>query len=241
MPLQVCVQRVRPEHLGVLLDHVGVVFALEERLLLENEGGEHGAGAPDVEGVVVPAVVQQELRALEVPGSDFDVVVLVGVVVLAEAHVHHHQLPLLCVVHCVLGFDIAVEDAAGVDVGQPLQELVHVVPHVVGREAWVLDVMLLVVDHLDHDALASRLRVFDEVDEVEDVRSALDGVQQHDLTLHLAHGDGDEALDRDALPRRLLRSKVRRPILACPELVVDFVVIWRAPHDCDFLVIFLCH
>lgn len=55
--LDVLVQVVSAQDLRDLDKLVVVVTPLEERLLLENNAGEHGSSAPDIEGVVIVDIV----------------------------------------------------------------------------------------------------------------------------------------------------------------------------------------
>lgn len=100
------------EHLGDDDELVVVVLSLEEGLLLEDHGGEHGSGAPDVERVVVVDVVDEQLGPLEVARGDAHVVVLPRVVELGQAPVDELQDALLGIDNDVLGLHVAVHDAS---------------------------------------------------------------------------------------------------------------------------------
>lgn len=80
------------EHLGNLDELVRVAVAVEEGLLAEDHGGEHGAEGPHVEGVVVLLEVDEELGAFEVAGGDADVVFGTLVVEFGEAPVDEAEL-----------------------------------------------------------------------------------------------------------------------------------------------------
>lgn len=64
--VQVVEEIVGAQNLGDLDELVRVAVAVEERLLAEDHGREHGAQTPHVEGVVVFLEVHQQLRAFEV-------------------------------------------------------------------------------------------------------------------------------------------------------------------------------
>jgi len=85
--VQVVEQVVGAEDLGDLDELVGVAVSVEEGLLAEDHGGEHGAQAPHVQAVVVLLEVDEQLGALEVARGDADVVLGAGVVELGEAPV----------------------------------------------------------------------------------------------------------------------------------------------------------
>lgn len=83
--------------------------------------GEHRAGRPDVEGVIVIVVVDQQLRALEVPRSHAHVVVLPHVVELSQSPVDQLQDLLVRIHDDVLRLDIAMHYALAVAVIQGLR------------------------------------------------------------------------------------------------------------------------
>lgn len=80
------------QHSSYLLQLVVVVAPFEERLFVKNHASHHHPQGPDVEGVVVKLVSDQQLWSLEVPRTDPDVVVFVGQVKLAQAPVDDSQL-----------------------------------------------------------------------------------------------------------------------------------------------------
>lgn len=61
---------------------------MEEWLLAEDHGGEHGSQTPHVEAVIVLLEIDQKLRTLEVSGGNSDVVFGTGVVELGQAPIN---------------------------------------------------------------------------------------------------------------------------------------------------------
>lgn len=72
--VEVVEELISAEDLGDLNELIRVALAMEEGLLAEDHGGEHGAQTPHVQAVVVLLEVDKQLGALEVAGSDTDVV-----------------------------------------------------------------------------------------------------------------------------------------------------------------------
>lgn len=86
--IEVVKKFVGAEDLGDLDELVRVGVAVEEGLLAEDHGGEHGAQAPHVQAVVVLLEVDEQLRAFEVAGSDADIILGSGMVELGQAPVN---------------------------------------------------------------------------------------------------------------------------------------------------------
>lgn len=124
-------------HLCDLDELVVVVVAVEEGLPAEGQPRHHAAEAPHVQAVVIVLQVHQQLRALEVPRRDADVVLPAGVVELGEPPVDQPQLAAGVVDHDVVRLDVPVHDALRVAVVQRHADLVHVVAHVKVRQRGV--------------------------------------------------------------------------------------------------------
>lgn len=80
------------EDLGDLDKLVGVALSVEERLLSEDHGGEHGSQTPHVQAVIVLLEVHQQFWSLEVAGCDANIVFGARVVELSQAPVDETQL-----------------------------------------------------------------------------------------------------------------------------------------------------
>ncbi len=85
--VQIIKQVLRAEHLCDLDELVRVGVAVEEGLLAEDHGREHGAQRPHVERVVVLLEVDEQLGAFEVARRDPDVVLCALVVEFGETPV----------------------------------------------------------------------------------------------------------------------------------------------------------
>lgn len=90
--VQVLEQLLRSKNLGDLDQLIRVAVPVEERFLAEDHRGEHGTQRPHVQGVVVFLVVNEELGALEVSGSDPDVVLRALVVEFRQTPVDQSKL-----------------------------------------------------------------------------------------------------------------------------------------------------
>lgn len=90
--VEVLKELVSAEHLGNLDELIGVALAMEEGLLAEDHGREHGTETPHVEAVVVFLKVDQQLRALKVTGSDSHVIFGGGVVEFGQTPVDEAKL-----------------------------------------------------------------------------------------------------------------------------------------------------
>lgn len=90
--VEVIEELVGAEDLSDLDELVRVGITVEERLLAEDHGGEHGAQAPHVQAVVVLLEIDEQLGAFEVAGGDADVVFGSRVVEFGQAPVNQAQL-----------------------------------------------------------------------------------------------------------------------------------------------------
>ena len=72
-----------------------VIVSVKERLLAEDERGEHAAETPHVERVVVVLVVDEQLGALEVTRRYSHVVLLAWVVELGQTPIDQSQLLII--------------------------------------------------------------------------------------------------------------------------------------------------
>ena len=80
------------QHLRNLDELVRIAVAVEEWLFAEDNGCEHCAKGPHVEGIVVFLEVDEELGAFEVAGSDADVVFCALMVEFGETPVNETKL-----------------------------------------------------------------------------------------------------------------------------------------------------
>lgn len=139
--IKVVKQIISAEDLCDLDQLIRVAVAVEEGLLAEDHGGEHGAQAPHVEAVVVLLEVDQKLRTLEIARRDTDIVFRAGVVKFSQAPVDEAQLRMsatrditrrdgkqaylsvLVVDHDVVRLHISVHDALAVAEVESLEQL----------------------------------------------------------------------------------------------------------------------
>lgn len=90
--VEVVKQIVGSEDLGDLDELIRVAVAMEERLFPEYHRRKHGTQTPHVQAVVVFLEIDQELRPLEIPRSNSNVVFGAGVVELGKAPIDKSQL-----------------------------------------------------------------------------------------------------------------------------------------------------
>mmetsp|Transcript_2849 Transcript_2849/g.8330 ORF Transcript_2849/g.8330 Transcript_2849/m.8330 type:complete len:231 (+) Transcript_2849:733-1425(+) len=170
-------------------------MAVEEGLLAEDHAGEHAAQGPHVQPVVVVLQVHQQLRPFEVPAGHPHVVLFARMVELSQAPVNEAQLLLLMIDHHIVWLHISVHDPLGVAEVQRLQQLVDIEPDVVVRERLIQHLEVGVVDILKNEAGSLRLRVADNVQQLNDVRTATEVLQYLDLPLDLLLFDRLQDLD----------------------------------------------
>ena len=180
-------QLICAEHLGDLDQLVIVILALEEGLLLEDHACEHAAQRPNIERVVVGLEVDEELGSLEVAGGDADVVLLAGVVELGEAPIDEAELAVGVVDHDVVGLHVTMGDALRVAVVESAEDLEDVVADVEVREGLIQGAEVYIAGvHVLHDQRGCLgHRVTNHVDQVDDVDTTLEGLQDLDLTSDL--------------------------------------------------------
>lgn len=185
--VQVCVEFFCAEHFGNLDELIVIVATLEEWFALEDHASEHAAKRPDIERIVVSLHVDEQLGSLEVPRSNAHVVLLAGVVEFGQAPVNESKLAVGVVDHNVVRLDIPVHDALRMAEIKRLEDLVHVVANVKVVEALVelAEVSVARVDELSDNGRRLGQRVAHDIDQVDDVDSALERLQNFDLPPNL--------------------------------------------------------
>lgn len=156
--VEVLKELVSAEHLGNLDQLVGVTLAVEERLLAEDHGREHGTQRPHVQTVVVLLEVDQQLRALEVARCHAHIVLGRRVVELSQAPVDQAQLSVFVVDHNVVRLDITMHNALAMAKVQRFQQLQNVESHVEIVELGVKAAEVGVVDVLKDERRRLALR-----------------------------------------------------------------------------------
>ena len=94
---------------------VVVACALEKGINLEDETGQHASGGPDIEGVIIELVVDEEFRSFVVSGGDSDIEFSVGEEKFSEAPINKSELFGSIIPHGIMGFDVSVDDIVSVD------------------------------------------------------------------------------------------------------------------------------
>lgn len=235
--VDVCKELVSAEYLGDLDELVIVVLALEERLLLEDHAREHAPKRPNVERVIVGLQVDEELGALEIAGGDSYVVLLAGVVKLGEAPIDKAQFTVGVVNHDVVGLHISVGDALRVAVVERAKHLKDIVSDIEICEALVesAEVDIAGVNILHDKRGRFGHWIADDVNQVDDVDTALESLQNFDLTSDLGLLHRLEDLDNDALTIGRVDSLVDLRVLASSDFLDNFVVLLRPvklTNDC---------
>ena len=182
--VEVGVELLSAEDFGDLDKLVVVVTALEEGLALEDHTSEHAAEGPDIERVIVGLEVDEQLGSFEVARGDADIVLLARVVEFSQTPIDETKLAVGVVDHDVVRFDIAMHNALGVTVVEGLEDLEHVVADVEIVEALVklAEVGVTRVDKLSDDGGRLSQRVPYHVDQLNDVHSVLQGLEDLNLT-----------------------------------------------------------
>ena len=185
--IEVGIELLSSKNLGNLHELVVVVTSLEEGLALEDHTCKHAAKRPDVERVVISLEVNEELGSLEVAGGDANIVLLSGVVELSKTPIDETELAVGVIDHDVVGLHITVHDAFGVAVVESLQDLVHVKANVEVVEALVefAEISIASVNKFSDNGWGLGQRVTDNVNELNNVNTMLESLQDLDLTSDL--------------------------------------------------------
>ncbi|GIX61526.1 NAD-specific glutamate dehydrogenase [Babesia caballi] len=235
--LEVHVQVVRAEHLGDFHELVVVVVPVEEGLPFKDDAREHAADAPYVQAVVVQLHVHEQLGALVVPARHPHVVLLLRVVELREAPVDEPQLPLFVVDHDVVRLHVAVHDAHAVRVVHCLEQLVHVVLDVRDQQRRVQRFEVAVVDVFKYERGRPALRVLYYVEQLDNVWSAAQVLQDFYLALYLLLLERLEYFNDALLLGDCVCALENLAVLSSSYFSHDFVVVRHVPHEGDVLVI----
>ena len=156
---------------------------------------------------------------------------------LREAPVNKAQLPLLVVDHHVVRLDVAVHDAIRVTVVQRLQELEYVIPNVVVGQRGVQDFEVRVVHVLEDQARRLRLRVADDVEQLDDVRPAAHVLQYLYLAFDLLLLDGLQDLDHAFGVVRDVDPLEHLGVLPASNFAYDLIVLLIPPIHRQGLVV----
>jgi len=199
--VNVGVELVCAEYLGDLHELVVVVLALEEWLLLEDHAREHAAEGPDVQRVVIGLQVNEQLWALEVPRGNTDIVFLTRVVELGKTPIDESQLTVCVIDHNVVRLHITVGDTLRVAEIEGAEDFENVVADVEVIEVLVkgTEVNITGVYILHDESRCLGHGVPHDIDQVDYVHAALQGLQDLDLTSDLGLLDWLEDLDDYAL------------------------------------------
>lgn len=181
--LDVLEELVCAQHLRYLHQLVVVVLTLKERFLLEYHTGKHAPKRPDVKRVVINLQINQQLGTFEVARSHADIVLLAGMVKLRKTPVDETKLARVVVNHNVVWLNIAVHDALRVAEVKSLKNLEHVIPDVEVRELLIKrpEVNITSIDKLHDEGGSLGHRVTDHVDQVDDVHSVFQCLEDLDF------------------------------------------------------------
>lgn len=206
---QVLVKGLLTEHLDDPVQLVEVVRPFEEGLNAEDHAGHRAACRPDVQAVVVQTVVHQQLGAFVISARHPHVVLSVRLVVVGKAPVDQAELLAMIVNNNIEGFDIAMHDAVGMAVVQSHQDFVQVKAVVEVCQGWN---QLLGFDYIWHVFVHEAWRfadaVFQDVVELDDVRTAVESLENLDFPEDLLGLDRFENFDDAFLSVRVVNSLV---------------------------------
>ena len=185
--VKVGVELLSSEHLRDLDELVIVVTSLEERLTLEDHTGKHAAQRPNVQRVVISLQINEQFGSLEVPRSDANIILLPGVVKLGQTPIDQSEFAVRVVDHNVVRLDVAMHDALRMAEVKRLQNLIHVEANVEVIEALVqlAEVCIAGVDELGDNGGSLGQRVPHDIDQLDNVYTALQVLQDLDLSSNL--------------------------------------------------------
>lgn len=210
---------------------------MEERLFLKQHPRQHAPQTPHIQAVVISHIVQQQLWALEVSTSHSHIVLCVLVVKLCESSVYESELPLVVVDHDVVWLDVSMDDSLAVTVIEGLQHFVHVEANVKvcegGEKLFEVDV----VDVLKYEAGSLALRVSHNVNQLYDVHSAIQVLQDLDFPFDLLLFDWLENFDADGLVVCHINSFVDIAVFSSPYFSDDFIIVLPSSLDGDVVIV----
>jgi len=217
---------------------VSVVTAVEERLTAEDDAGEHATKGPHVQAVVVVLEVDEQFWALEVAGCDTNVVEGSRDVEFGETPVDEAQRTALVIDHDVVRLDITVHDTAGVAVVKGTKKLVDVVAHIVVGECGIERLEVDVIDVFLNEAWGLCQRLNDDIQQMDDVGSASEILQDLDLTEDLLLLDRLEHFD-DAWFLSISHDTSFKhfTVLSTTNFTHDLVIVLTAPLDLERFIV----
>ena len=217
---------VSAENLGDLDKLIEVILALEEWLLLEDHTGEHATKGPDVEGVVVSLQVDQKLWALEVPGGDSHVVLLLGMIKFSETPIDKSKPLVVMVDHDVVWLHISMHDTLGVAVVESLEDLVDIESNIVVSERLVEspEINIASVDILHDECWSLGHRIADNINQVDDIDATSKSLQNLDFTSDLRLFDWLKDLDDNPLVVKGVDTLIDLGVFSTANLLDDLVV-----------------
>ena len=227
------------EDLRDLDELVVVVLALEEGLLLEYHASKHAAERPNVETVVVGLEIDKQLGTLEVARSDTDIVVMLRVVELGETPIDEAQSLVVVVDHNVVRLDVTVHDTLGVAVVESLEHFINIETDVVISERLVKrsEVKVASVNVFHDKSRCLGHGISDNIDQVDDVDTTAESLQNFDFSTNFRFFDGFQDLDDNALIVQRVNTFIDLGVFTATNLLDDFIVLLRAKLDFKLLVV----
>jgi len=215
-----------------------VVFTLKEGLLQEDHSGEHASKTPDIKRVVIGLQIDKKFWSFEVSGSNSHIVLLARVVILRESPVDKSQLSVLMINHDIMRLNVSVHDSLGVRIVESSQNFEDVEPDVEVSETLVESPEVNITRvHILHDERWSFChRVSDHVQQIDDVHSVFESLENLDLPPDLGLLHRLQDLDHDPLVVQSVDSLVNFGVFASSDLLDDFVVLLgTAKESCSKL------
>ena len=229
----ISVKHISAQNLGNFDQLVVVVFALEERLFLENHSCEHAAQRPNIQVVVIGLQVDEKLRPLEVPTCHSDIVLLVWMVELRQTPIDQSQFFVVVVDHDIVWLDISVHDTFGVAIVESFQYFINVESNVLVSEGLVqsAEINVTCVDVLHDQSRSLSHRVSNYVHQVDDVDTSPKCLQNFNFSPNLGLFDRLQNFDDNSLIVKRVDAFIDLRVLPSTDLLDDFIV-FLGPKGC---------
>mmetsp|Transcript_12226 Transcript_12226/g.22110 ORF Transcript_12226/g.22110 Transcript_12226/m.22110 type:complete len:371 (+) Transcript_12226:309-1421(+) len=193
--IQVMEQFLRPKNLGNFDQLIVVIMSVKEGLLPENHPREHTSQTPHIQRVIILLQIHQQLRPLEVPTRNTDVILPPRMVKLGQTPINQPQLPLLVIDHHIVRLDIPMHHPIGMTIIQSLEKLKYVITNIIIRQRRIQYLKVGIIHMFENQTGGLALWIPHHIQQLDDVRPTAHVLQNLDLALDLFLLDGFEDFD----------------------------------------------
>ena len=144
----------------------------------------------------------------------------------SETPVNKSEFLVVVVNHYVMWLNISVHDTLGVTVVESLKDLVYIESDIVVGEAFVegSEINITSVNVLHDESRSLRHGISNDVDQIDDVDTTSQSLQDLDFSTNLGLLDGLQNFDNDSLVIQRVDTLVDLRVFTTANLLDDFIV-----------------